>query len=281
MERLVPPVSAAAINHREPDEVRAVGDRRKRVALLLGCVQRVFFPHVNDATVRVLSAEGCDVAMPREQGCCGALMLHAGREEEAAQAARRLIDVFERAGVDRIVVNAAGCGSAMKEYAELLRDDSQFAERARAFSDKCVDVSEILAELEPRATRHPIDMRVVYHDTCHLRHAQRVTRAPRTVLASIPGVTVHDVAEADICCGSAGIYNMVEPEAASQLRDRKVAHLRAPNPDVIVSGNPGCLMQIASGLEISGHRIRTMHLVELLDASIRGSSTIGNGDRRP
>jgi glycolate oxidase iron-sulfur subunit len=133
-------------------------------------------------------------------------------------------------------------------------------------------VSELLAELEPRAPRHPIEARVAYHDACHLRHAQRVARAPRKVLAAIPGVTVHDVPEADICCGSAGIYNLVEPEAAGQLRDRKVAHLRAVNPGMIVSGNPGCLMQIASGLETSGRPIRTMHLIELVDASIRGTA---------
>jgi glycolate oxidase iron-sulfur subunit len=206
----------------------------------------VFFGHVNDATVRVLSAEGCDVVMPPEQACCGALMLHSGRDTEAAQSARRLIDAFERSDVEQIVVNAAGCGSAMKTYGDLLRDDPQYAERAKAFASKCVDVSELLAELEPRTERHPFRLRVAYHDACHLRHAQRVVSAPRRVLESIPGVSVHDVAEPDVCCGSAGIYNMLEPEAANQLRDRKVAQLRAVNPDVVVSGNPGCLMQIAS-----------------------------------
>lgn len=272
MERIVPPISAAAIHHDQSREVRAIGTRRRRVGLLLGCVQRVFFSHVNDATIRVLSAEGCEVVMPPTQACCGALMLHAGRDSDAAESARRLIDAFDGSDVQQIVVNAAGCGSAMKSYGDLLRDDPHYAERARAFSSKCVDVSELLAELEPRAPRHPLDIRVAYHDACHLRHAQRITLAPRTVLASIPGVTVRDVAEADICCGSAGIYNMVEPEASGQLRDRKVTHLRGCNPDVIVSGNPGCLMQIASGLETTGRPIRTMHLIELLDASIRGAA---------
>jgi glycolate oxidase iron-sulfur subunit len=272
MERIAPPISAAAIHHDQPREVRAIGARRRRVGLLLGCVQRVFFGHVNDATVRVLSAEGCDVVMPPEQACCGALMLHAGRDHDAAQSARRLIDAFERPDVEQIVVNAAGCGSAMKTYGDLLRDDPQYAERAKAFASKCVDVSELLAELEPRTERHPLGMRVAYHDACHLRHAQRVVSAPRRVLESIPGVSVHDVAEPGVCCGSAGIYNMLEPEAASQLRDRKVAQLRAVNPDVVVSGNPGCLMQIASGLETTGPSIRTMHLIELLDASISRTS---------
>jgi glycolate oxidase iron-sulfur subunit len=270
MERLVPRISAAAIHRRPPTQVRAVGVSRRRVGLLLGCVQRVFFGQVNDATVRVLAAEGCDVEIPQGQGCCGALMLHAGREEEATESARRLIDAFERSGVDQIVVNAAGCGSAMKDYGELLRDDPVYADRARAFARRCVDISELLAELEPRATRHPLPLRIAYHDACHLQHAQRVKEAPRRVLMTVPGVDVREVGEADICCGSAGIYNMLEPAAAGQLRDRKVRHLLTTDADVIVSGNPGCLMQIASGLDIAGRSIPTMHFIELLDASIRG-----------
>jgi glycolate oxidase iron-sulfur subunit len=270
MERLVPPISAAAIHRRPPAQVRAVGASRRRVGLLLGCVQRVFFGHVNDATVRVLAAEGCDVDIPHDQGCCGALMLHAGREQDAAESARRLIDAFERTGVDQIVVNAAGCGSAMKMYGELLRDDPEYAPRARAFASKCVDISELIAGLGPRATRHPLPLQVAYHDACHLQHAQRVRQQPRDVLRTIPGIQIREVAEADICCGSAGIYNMLEPETGGQLRDRKVGHLTDTAPDVIVSSNPGCLMQIASGLDIAGRSIPTMHLVELLDASIRG-----------
>jgi glycolate oxidase iron-sulfur subunit len=271
MERIAPRISATAIHRDQPREVRALGLRRRRVGLLLGCVQRVFFSHVNDATVRVLSAEGCDVVTP-EQGCCGALMLHAGRESEAAESARRMIDAFERAEIEQIAVNAAGCGSAMKSYGDLLRDDPKYSERARAFAAKCVDVSELLAELEPQAERHPLHLRVAYHDACHLQLAQRVVTAPRRVLAAIPGVTVHDVAEPEVCCGSAGIYNLLEPDAAGELRDRKVAHLRAVDPDVVVSGNPGCLMQIASGLETAGRSIPTRHLIEVVDASIRGAA---------
>ena len=269
MERLAPEISAAAIHHRPPPHVRSTGESRRRVGLLLGCVQQVFFGHVNDATVRVLAAEGCDVEIPQDQGCCGALMLHAGRENEAAVSARRLIDVFERSGVDQIVVNAAGCGSAMKTYGELLRDDPAYAARARVFASKCVDISELLADLEPRAPRHPLPLRVAYHDACHLQHAQGVKQPPRRVLNAIPGISVHEVGEADVCCGSAGIYNLLEPDAAGQLRDRKVKHLLDTNADVIVSGNPGCLMQIASGLDVAGRPIPTRHLVELVDASIR------------
>jgi glycolate oxidase iron-sulfur subunit len=241
------------------------------VGLLLGCVQRVFFSDVNAATARVLAAEGCEVVVPRGQGCCGALMLHAGLEEPAVRAARRLIDVFEHAGVDTIVTNAAGCGSSMKEYAHLLRDDPQYAERATAFAAECRDVSEVLGELEPRATRHPLVLRVAYHDACHLQHAQQVRAQPRRVLASIPRLELVEVPDAALCCGSAGIFNLIEPAAAQQLGDRKVRNCVATGADVIVSGNPGCLLQIGAGLARAGRRIPVRHTIEVLDASLRGA----------
>jgi len=271
MERLLPDLSASTLRHRAAARMAARGTSRRRVGLLLGCVQRVFFPHVNDATARVLAAEGCDVEMPAAQGCCGALMLHAGRDADAAAAARRLIDVFDSAGVDYVAINAAGCGSAMKSYGDLLRDDPAYAERARAFAAKCVDVSELLADLEPRATRHPLPMRVAYHGACHLQHAQGVSAQPRDLLRSIPGIELREIPESDVCCGSAGIYNLLEPDTAARLRDRKVQHLLTTDAEVVVSGNPGCLMQIASGLELAGRTIRTMHLVELVDLSLHTS----------
>jgi glycolate oxidase iron-sulfur subunit len=246
MERLLPNVPLTALYGAPAAHTPAKGVARRRVGLLLGCVQRVFFSGVNDATIRVLTAEGCDVDAP-EQGCCGALMLHAGREAEAAQAARRLIDVFERVAVDQIVINAAGCGSAMKSYGDLLRDDPQYAERARKFAARCVDVSELLADLEPQAPRQRISLRVAYHDACHLQHAQRVKTQPRDVLRTIPGLDVREVAESDVCCGSAGIYNLLEIDTANQLRDRKARHILDTTPDIVVSSNPGCLMQIAAG----------------------------------
>jgi glycolate dehydrogenase iron-sulfur subunit len=272
MERLVPPIPDNRTAQELPERMPARGDARRRVGLLLGCVQRVFFSHVNHATARVLTAEGCDVIAPRQQQCCGALMMHAGREDDAMAAARRTIDVFERAGVDQIVVNAAGCGSAMKEYGFLLRDDTAYAERARAFAAKCVDVSELLAELEPRAPRHPLPMTVAYHDACHLQHAQGIKAAPRQLLKTIPQLEVREIAESEICCGSAGIYNLLEPEAANALRDRKVANVLRTGADVVASGNPGCMMQIRSGLDAAGKTIRSLHTIELIDASIAGRS---------
>jgi glycolate oxidase iron-sulfur subunit len=266
MERLLPPISFAS--HAMPARIPAKGPTRRRVGLLLGCVQRVFFGDVNQATARVLSAEGCEVIIPQDQQCCGALAEHAGEEQEAIAAAKRLIDAFEGADVETIVINAAGCGSAMKRYGHLLRNDVEYAERARAFAAKCRDISEVLTELEPRAPRKEVKMRVAYHDACHLQHAQGVRAQPRRLLQGIPGIDLREIAESELCCGSAGIYNLLEPEAATQLRDRKVQNIMRTGADVIVSGNPGCLLQIATGLEAAGRPLKIMHLVEVLDQAI-------------
>ncbi len=269
MEELLPPVPAR-FGRRVSGQL-AAGKPRLRVGMLTGCVQSVFFPHVNEATVRVLAAEGCEVVVPEAQGCCGALMVHSGLEKRAAEMARRMIAAFERADVDTVVINAAGCGSTMKEYAHLLRDDPEWAVRARAFSAKCKDVAEVLAELPPLALRQPLQMRVAYHDACHLRHAQGVFREPRQLLASIPGIDVREVAESSMCCGSAGVYNLLHPEPAGELGDRKTGHLLAAGAEAVVSANPGCLLQLMSGLRRRGEAtMPAFHLVELLDASIRG-----------
>lgn len=268
MEALLPPVSLRAVTQRFPRRIAPQGVQRRRVGLLLGCVQRVFFGDINAATARVLAAEGCEVVAPPEQGCCGALMVHAG--QDALDLARRMIDVWERANVDTLVINAAGCGSTLKEYGYLLRDDPQYAERARLFAAKCKDISEVLAELEPRAARHPLNLSVAYHDACHLQHAQGVRAEPRTVLSTIPGLQIREIAEAALCCGSAGIYNMVEPEPAQQLGDRKVQQVLATGADVLATSNPGCLLQIINGLERAGNPMPVVHPVELIDASIRG-----------
>jgi glycolate oxidase iron-sulfur subunit len=223
----------------------------------------------------VLAAEGCDVVVPRQQGCCGALSTHNGREEEAQGFARRLVDTFEAAGVDRVVVNAAGCGSTMKEYAELLADDPSYADRAKVFAEKVRDVSEILDDLGPVATRHPLEMTVAYHDACHLAHAQGVRAQPRSLLTAIPGLELKEIAEPELCCGSAGIYNIVNPEPARELGDRKAANIVATGAEVLVTANPGCLMQVTSAIERwaeseGGHPMGMAHTVEVLDASIRG-----------
>ncbi|HEX9056016.1 MAG TPA: heterodisulfide reductase-related iron-sulfur binding cluster [Ktedonobacterales bacterium] len=270
MERVLPPVRLAAMREKTAAFTRAQGPRRRRVGLLTGCVQQVFFNAVNAATVRVLAAEGCEVVAPPSQGCCGALHIHSGHEADGLGYARRMIDTFEAWAVDTVVVNAAGCGSNMKDYGYLLRDDPAYAERARAFSNSVRDIMELLAELGPTAPRHPLHLRVAYHDACHLAHAQGIRKQPREVLRTIPGLEVVDIPEAEICCGSAGVYNLVEPEPAAELGERKARNILSMQPDAITTGNPGCLLQIGAALERLGTPIPMLHPVELLDASIRG-----------
>jgi glycolate oxidase iron-sulfur subunit len=254
---------------RLPERVAARGERRAVVGLLTGCVQQVIFPGVNIATARVLAAEGCDVVIPRSQGCCGALSLHDGRRGEAAKFAGALIETFERAEVDAIVVNSAGCGSAMKEYQDLLAGDPALAGRAAVLSGRVADLSEFLVRLGPAATRHPLPITVAYHDACHLAHAQRITAQPRELLKAIPDLSVVEVADAGTCCGSAGIYNLVQPRTARELGERKAEAVRATAADLIVSGNPGCALQIGSALAEAGTPMPVAHLAEVLDASIR------------
>ena len=267
MESLTPKLTR---REKLPQRVAAKGQRRAVVGMLTGCVQDALFPEVNAATARVLAAEGCDVVIPHEQGCCGALSLHTGREDEAIRFARALIERFEVAAVDYVVVNAAGCGSAMKEYAHLLRDDPDYATRARAFVERTRDVSELLIELGPVALRHRLDVTIAYHDACHLGHAQGVRSQPRELLRAIPGLALAEIAEADLCCGSAGIYNLLNPEPATQLGDRKAGNVLATGASVLVTANPGCLMQIAASAQRLGAHIALAHTVSVLDASIRG-----------
>jgi len=267
METLAPRLDRP---ERIPERISASGPRRAVVGLLTGCVQGAFFPGVNAATARVLQAEGCDVVVPRDQGCCGALSTHQGREDEAQRFARKIVDTFERAGVERVVVNAAGCGSTMKEYAELLGDDPAYADRAAALAAKVRDISEVLEELGPVAPRHPMEITVAYHDACHLAHAQGIRSQPRQLLRAIPGLELREIAEAELCCGSAGVYNIVNPEPARQLGDRKAANIVATGAQVLVTANPGCLMQVTSAIERSGHPMGMAHTIEVLDASIRG-----------
>ncbi|MGX6607926.1 (Fe-S)-binding protein [Micromonosporaceae bacterium Da 78-11] len=255
---------------RPPRRVPARGARRAVVGMLTGCVQSAFFPDVNAATVRILAAEGCDVLIPPEQGCCGALSVHNGRRAEAQRFARRLIDTFEHSGMDWLVVNAAGCGSTLKEYDQLLADDPAFATRAAAFTARVRDLAELLVELGPVATRHPLPVTVAYHDACHLGHAQGIRAQPRALLRGIPGLDLREITEPEICCGSAGIWNVLNPRPAAELGDRKAANVLATGARLLVTANPGCLMQVAAAVRRQGGEIALAHTAQVLDASIRG-----------
>ena len=300
--RIAPPSQRPFPAGRFPERVPALGKRRAVVGMLTGCVQSVFFPRVNAATARVLAAEGCDVVIPRDQGCCGALSLHTGRADEAAGFARRIIETFEAAEVDAIIVNSAGCGSAMKEYERLFAhlaeeggdgassiagefpspalagqvEATSWVARAEALSARVKDLSEFLAELGPVATRHPLPVKAAYHDACHLGHAQRITAQPRSLLRGIPELELTELPDAGTCCGSAGVYNLLQPEAARELGARKADAVLATGASMVISANPGCTLQMSAELTSRGISLATAHTAEVLDASIRGTFPWGS-----
>jgi glycolate oxidase iron-sulfur subunit len=270
MDALGPPVSWRDLTARLPARTAARGERRLRAGLLGGCVQRVFFPNVNGATVRVLAAEGVEVVVPEGQGCCGALSVHAGRDAEARRLARDLVERFERAEVDVVAVNAAGCGSHLKDLPHLFADDPAFLPRARAFAEKVRDVSELLASLPARAPRRPLAARIAYHSPCHLGHAQGIVDAPRALLRSIPGVALVEIPDGEQCCGSAGIYNLVQPASADEIGRRKAQAVLSTGATLLASANPGCSLQIRRMLAEAGADLEAAHPIEILDRSIDG-----------
>ena len=243
----------------------AEGRQLHRVAFLAGCIANVSFARLNEATVRVLRKNGCEVVIPGGQGCCGALHLHAGLRDEARKLARRNIDSMVDGGFDAIVTNAAGCGSTLKEYGELLADDPAYAEKARRFSALMRDITEFLADLELNRDMAPVNAVVTYQDSCHLAHGQRVRGAPRKLLSAVPGVTLREMRGSDICCGSAGIYNVQENEMAMQILASKMVSVNATHADIIATANPGCLLQLQAGVRLHGTGQKVMHIVEILD----------------
>ena len=255
-----------------PRVTAALGERRGRVLLFLGCVMRATFGDVNAATARVLARNGFEVLAPPEQTCCGALHVHAGERDGGRALARANIDRLERYEADAIVVNAAGCGANLKEYGWLLKDDPAYAERAERFASRVKDVSEFLAERGLASTPGRLPWRVTYDDPCHLLHGQKVREQPRTLLAAIPDLVALPLEEADLCCGSAGIYNVTHDDVARSLLERKVERIGRTGADVLVTANPGCAMQIESGLRRASSRVRVLHIVEVLDAAYRGPS---------
>ncbi len=246
------------------------GPKRATAFLHAGCIMHVAFASWNEATVRVLNAAGAEVIVPRDQGCCGAITIHAGEMPRGRELAKRNIAAFERSGADVYVINAAGCGSALKEYGELLHGDPAWAARARAFSAKVRDVLEYVDELGlPAGALGPLRAVVTYQDACHLAHAQRVTAPPRRLLRSIPGLELREMEESSLCCGSAGIYNVQQPEMAGKLQRRKVERIAAVEPEIVATANPGCALQMRNGLDRAGHEaVAVRHVIELLDRSL-------------
>jgi glycolate oxidase iron-sulfur subunit len=252
-----------------PEHVAAVGERRGRVGVLLGCVQRVFYADVQRATIATLAAEGFEVFAPQLPECCGALEMHSGEEPAAVTRAEATIAAFNAIeGLDYVVTSAAGCGSAMKEYGELVGTPD-----AQRFAERVVDVTELLGSVEPRAPRGPVPLKVVYHDACHLAHAQRVREQPRAMLRTIPGLELlENPVEPDICCGSAGVYNMLQPEAGADLGVRKARNLLDTGADAMAAANPGCAAQLDRHFRDLGRPLPIYHPVELVWRSIRASA---------
>jgi len=245
------------------------GERRKRVAFLSGCIANVAFARLNEATVRVLQKNGCEVSIPVGQGCCGALHLHAGLRDSARELARRNIDAVLSQGFDAILTNAAGCGSTLKEYGELLEDDPEYAHKARRFSERMQDVTEFLASLDLNPQMGSVHAVVTYQDSCHLAHGQRVRTAPRKLLAAVPGVTFREMPGADLCCGSAGIYNVVQNEMSMQILASKMTSAKTTGAEIIATANPGCMLQLQAGARIHSTKQRVMHVIELLDLAYK------------
>jgi glycolate oxidase iron-sulfur subunit len=273
MDSILPQITLQSFTKKIPTVIAAQGKQRYRVGMILGCVQRLFFAPVNEATVRVLTANGCEVVIPTRQGCCAALPAHQGQEAQAQALARQMIDSFEGSGVDYIIINAAGCGHTLKIYGQILADDPDYKERAVKFSAKIRDIQEFLVEIgleSPLCAISEEPLTVVYQDACHLLHGQKISLQPRQLLSQIPQLKLAEPIDAALCCGSAGVYNMLQPGVAEELGQQKVTNLLNTGAKLIASPNPGCALQIQKYLHKQGQSIPLLHPVELLDCAIRG-----------
>jgi glycolate oxidase iron-sulfur subunit len=273
MDSILPEVKLSGFVEPMYEVIPAQGKKRYRVGVILGCVQRLFFSDVNAATIRVLTANGCEVVIPKNQGCCAALPEHQGQSHQAQTLAKQMIDSFSNTGVDAIIINAAGCGHTLKEYGHILENDPEYAQSAKQFANKVKDVQEFLAKVGLTAKLSPLgdkNIKLVYQDACHLLHGQQISLEPRQILKQIPGVELKEPIDAALCCGSAGVYNMLQPETAEELGDQKVTNLLNTGAEIIASPNPGCSLQIKKHLKLQGKDINLLHPMELLDYSIRG-----------
>jgi len=267
VEKLSPPIERPFFFDQIGKTFPAEGERRYRVAFLAGCIANVSFARLNDATVRVLQKNGCEVVIPEGQGCCGALHLHSGMKEEAAKLARINVDVIMKENFDAIITNAAGCGSTLKEYDHLLDHEPKAVE----FSKKMKDISEFLASIELNTKMGPVNATVTYQDSCHLAHGQKVRVQPRKMLAAVPGLKFKEMPMSDLCCGSAGIYNVVQNEMAMQLLENKMRFANSCGAEIIATANPGCMLQLQAGVRMHGQGQRVAHVVEILDEAYRNA----------
>ena len=273
MESILPQVTSDSFQNNLPEIIPAQGAKRYRVGVILGCVQRLFFSPVNEATVRVLTANGCEVVIPKTQGCCAALPAHQGQENQAQTLAKQMIDSFDNLDLDAVIINAAGCGHTLKEYNHILEDVPEYQEKAQNFVNKVKDVQEFLSSIKLTSELHPLadrELTIVYQDACHLLHGQKISLQPRQLLRKIPKIKLKEPLDAALCCGSAGIYNMLQPLVADELGQQKVTNLLNTGADIIASPNPGCALQITKHLKFRERQPLVLHPVELLDYSIRG-----------
>lgn len=277
MESILPEINLKSFQQNYPDIIPAQGEKRYRVGVILGCVQRLFFSPVNEATVRVLTANGCEVIIPKMQGCCAALPAHQGQEKQARALARQMIDSFADTDVDYIIINAAGCGHTLKEYGHILAGDLEYQEKAKQFTAKVRDIQEFLMEVDLTTELSPLSdekLNIVYQDACHLLHGQKISLQPRQLLQKIPGLKLKEPIDAAVCCGSAGVYNLLQPQVAGELGRQKVNNLLNTGAQLIASSNPGCSLQIKKHLQLQGKEIPLLHPIELLDLAIRGIKLI-------
>jgi glycolate oxidase iron-sulfur subunit len=265
MESLAPEIETPFFFRYYGQVLAAEHAERYRVAFLGGCIANISFARLNEATVRVLRKNGCEVSIPAAQGCCGALHVHAGLREEARKLARRNIDAIVDGNYDAVITNAGGCGSTLKEYGELMEHDPAYAEKARRFSALVKDVTEFLASIELNPNLMAAPLVVTYQDSCHLAHGQKIRSAPRKLLASVPGLELREMPLSDLCCGSAGIYNVIHTGMAMALLEKKMASVNGTGAEVIVTANPGCMLQLAAGVRKYGRGQRVAHVVEILD----------------
>lgn len=268
MEQMIPEVDNITIKN-YPEVTSPVNEKKHRVALLTGCVQNVFFSGTNISSVNVLKKLGCEVIIPGDQTCCGALSVHSGRLDEGRDFARQVVDLFSSLDVDAFIINSAGCGSAIKEYAHLLSGDREYSEKARKLSEKTKDIMEYIDEIGINHEFNDLNMKITYQDACHISHGQKILSAPRNILSMIPGLEIVEMKNSDTCCGSAGVYNILQPDLAEDILERKIENIEITKAECVVAGNPGCLLQIQKGLRENNQNLTIAHPIEILDKALK------------